>query len=665
MLYFSDEGLSIFSQDQELTLHNNPSVSHPPWTGEFYDIQSQSSVLKWTQFPTSSNTMQTTQLSADMSLFSYLMTEQGSVTQNMATIQQPSPYSSGLNQAAMSQPNASVDQLVTSGQFQLESSLPTSTFEASSVMSTPALSSEFGLFTGTLQTPTLSDITDETFSAEFQLKSSEFLSLMETSFKSLQPSLQSKPGTGFHTASGREVTFVESQQTGTLTSVTSLSSALFPAEDPQTFSVHSSVLTYQSFDELTPVKSTHERMSFMLSLTQTLMQTPQTEEFQNIHSSHVFSSPETAGFIYPHAASTQPDQTMSPLSQLSTSKNNIMSQSGDYPGPTAPSTAQEPYITPSAYLMQSLGPSFPVCDQGKVHISGCSSFIYSTEKLRHTVDHSYLPPTENLTSFTSQFLRFDSSGRVVPTVTSVTSVDYVSFLFTNVYKHSSFSILTHTPSLDVDLSTTGGQSSARPLRSSAYSPGKSVQDTSVSMNQPNNNLNIHSVLHFRVSEFSTNRSANSAVLGGHCRFPISLLGSTGNIFGSGRWNGRCSFLKDPFETGTSPECGFVVGLRWSGASWDSSGAGPAVCSSAPPPGGPGPTGPERFAAIYCGSQTQECGALSLLHPDGTTQPPLGAPSSPPCGAHVKQTVPLLRQLWQQPPPFACFHHAGVHGGVLV
>ncbi|GLD63064.1 uncharacterized protein AKAME5_001471700 [Lates japonicus] len=195
----SSQGHVIFSQEptEEPSLHSlQPSVSHPPLTQNFNDILLLNSRLKP---PPSSNKILATQLFPDVSPTSYLTTEQLSISPQTGTIQHLSPAPSGVNQNVMSQLNATTQdesstaltgQLTLSGQTELESSLSSFLLEPS--VMTPALPSEFGLFSG--QRETL-NITNPEFSEEFLKASSSFISLSllpDTGTSSLHQNLESK-----------------------------------------------------------------------------------------------------------------------------------------------------------------------------------------------------------------------------------------------------------------------------------------------------------------------------------------------------------------------------------------------------------------------------------------------------------------------------------------
>ncbi|KAF0029687.1 hypothetical protein F2P81_018792 [Scophthalmus maximus] len=447
----SSQGHFIFSQEPtedpnivKPTLHNLPSVSHPPLTEtRDDDVLLLASRLEPTQSPPPSKTIPTTQLFPDVSPTSCLTTGQLSITRETETAQHLSPAPSVMNQEVTSQMNlttrdvsstTSTGPQTPSGEVELESSLTTSLLEPSVTMLTPALPSELGLFSGQLDTP---NIRNTLFSVEFVKASPASISLLQTLFwsllpdsdiSSLQQNLKSKVEMDFQSELGTELNLAPNGQTQTLFSGIFLTS-LLPLQrtkSPQIISVTLSVLKDPSFEVGSSVKSTHERLQFLPSMKPTLVHTLQLEESQQIE-----PVPESQGHFKA----------------------------------TAPSTAQEPRTTSPIHLMQSLEPSFPLCGpsvaKDHVLISGCTPPIKNAYLL-NTTEHvllsltSYSPGEKHWMALPSQFFTFDSSGHFFSTQTSV---DYTSSHLSSISSGTSFSIKT--------LSTDRRQSSVQPSSSSS------------------------------------------------------------------------------------------------------------------------------------------------------------------------------------------------------
>ncbi|XP_050933828.1 uncharacterized protein LOC127138954 [Lates calcarifer] len=357
----SSQGHVIFSQEPP----EEPSVSHPPLTENYNDILLLNSRLKPIQSPPSSNRILTTQLFPDVSPTSYLTAEQLSISPQTGTIQHLSPAPSGVNQDVMSQLNATTQgesstaltgQLTLSGQTELESSLSSFVLEPS--VMTPALPSEFGLYSG--QRETL-NITNPEFSDEFLKASSSFISLSllpDICASSLHQTLGSKAAMDF--CSDRN------EQTQTLISGVSLTSVL-PVEIPSSIKTPQIIsVPLTMFKDQTSVKSAHESSPFIPSVQQTLVR-------ETDNSSYLFSVPGNT--------TVKLGQTVTYPLLLSVSKTTDPVSDSHF-DPTAPSTAQQPHTTSPVHLIQSLEPLFPLCGQSMakdhVFVSGCTPPIKST-----------------------------------------------------------------------------------------------------------------------------------------------------------------------------------------------------------------------------------------------------------------------------------------------
>ncbi|KAG7496234.1 zinc finger protein 768-like [Solea senegalensis] len=435
----SSLGHFIFSQeptkDLDSALHIIPSVSHrSPLTEKHNDVLLLGSRLKTTQTP------QRTRLFPN---------EQLSIHQRTETIEHLLAASPVMSQDAMSATTLT-RHLTLSGQIELEF--------------TPAVPSE--PLSGRLDT---SYTTNPLFSVEFLNSSPSFGSVLQTSTRchDASSSLQSRDVMDFQSNSVTDVN-CETQTVISGISPTPVTPAQMSFSfTPQITSIPLSTLKGQSFEDQTSVRSSHESMPFMPSLKQTTVPTLQLEQSQHIHnSSNIFFTRAITSSVYLNATTTKIDPSLilqDDPTHPAVSKSNG-SVSGLNSGPTAPSTAQEPYPASSIHLLQSLEPSFPSCGQDHVYVSDCTPPIPSTY-LESSSDHvltftASFPPTEIYrTASPSQILSFDLNGKVFSTIPMPT---------TNLFSDSSISMITYTPLIGVGLSSATRQSSVGPPQSSSF-----------------------------------------------------------------------------------------------------------------------------------------------------------------------------------------------------
>ncbi|XP_042258881.1 uncharacterized protein LOC121890548 isoform X2 [Thunnus maccoyii] len=385
------------------------------------------------------------------------------------SVQHLSIAPSAMNQDVMSQLNETIKdmsltslagQLTLSGKAELESSLSTSLLDSlkpSVTTFTPPLPSKLGLLSGRLETP---NITDPVFSEESLKGSSSLMPLLQTFSTSFLPdidisSLQfaGQGVTDLQSKSGAQLGFFQDKLTQTLSSAISLVSLLqtYPCWPLQmslplteSHQISSDILTLfkdHSFEVKTTQslalytmskdKSTHEKIQFIPSVQQTLLQSLLLKESQQTISDSLITSINKDSSVVQTTSQQTLGPSMTDPVPLSICKSTGL-VSEDHFDPTAPSTAQEPYTTSSIPQMQSLDPSFQFYDNSVandlVYVSVCNPPSSSTYP-KNTVDKvhvfltSYLQDEKYWTAFSSQFLMFGSSRQFFP---SQTLVEYLS-----------------------------------------------------------------------------------------------------------------------------------------------------------------------------------------------------------------------------------------------
>lgn len=415
----------------KLTVHNLPSVSHPPLTENYNGVLLLNSRSKTIQSPPP-NKVPSTQLFPDVSPTSYLMTEQLSITQHFDTVQH---LSSALNQDIMSQLSGTTQdvssatvtgQLTLSGQTELEPSLSTSMLEPSLMTFTPALPSELGFFSGQLESLKASSSTMpplQTFSKSL---------LPDIGVSSSQKNLESPVVSDLQSKPGTQLQFDQNARMQTLSSdilLTSLQLTYPPwalqmsrlsTKTHHITSVPLSMFKDQPFKEQPSAKSAHESMQFMPSMQQTLHtllpgETQQIKKFSRI--SLVTRMTASLYFNTTVLTTTVPSPSVTyPVPTSMYESTGLVPE--DHFDLTAPSTVQQPYTTSFIHQIQNTDPSFPLCGQSvaqdHVYVNRCTPEIKSTY-LESTVDHvldfmtSYSQDEKHWTAFQSQFLIFDSA----------------------------------------------------------------------------------------------------------------------------------------------------------------------------------------------------------------------------------------------------------------
>uniref|UniRef100_A0A3Q1F3U5 Uncharacterized LOC110967438 n=1 Tax=Acanthochromis polyacanthus TaxID=80966 RepID=A0A3Q1F3U5_9TELE len=358
----------------------------------------------------------------------HIIMEQLSGTRPFGTNRNVSSATSGVNQPSMSQlnvtdqdvsPTSLAGQLMMSAQTELESSLSTSllfSLEPSVMTLTPALPSEFGVFSRQHETP---DITDPLFT-EQSLKVSSQMQLLQVfstpSFPDVGVSSSQQNLEDLKTESRTEV-YVDQNGLAQTLHLGVVLASLFPtslslSDPPEMISVPS-MFQDKSF---TSLQSSSGRTHAMLSVEQTI-QTLLLEKSQLFESSKPFATGITTSTFFNITLLTRISpvlKTVAKTSPLPVIWTTRPASEGNV-DPTAPSTAQEPYATSSSLLAPSLQPSFPLCGVFIAQdVNNCPLKIKSTS-LECTLEHvltfltSYLPGQKYPTDSTKTLVKHYSS----------------------------------------------------------------------------------------------------------------------------------------------------------------------------------------------------------------------------------------------------------------